>query len=96
MVTGGTDSSSERCGFEREGRIIAVHGSGDKVMGLPENFLHVGETGPGIGSALPELNRLLAEPLGSPGSFPAFSVMVIDEMVVINENLRLVYWLGQY
>lgn len=34
----GTDSSSERCGFEREGRIIAVHGSGDKVMGLPENF----------------------------------------------------------
>ena len=44
----------------------------------------------------PELNRLLAEPLGLPGSLPAFSIMVIDEMVVINENLRLAYWLRQY
>ena len=51
MVTGGIDNSSERCGFEREQRITAVYGGGDKVMGLPENFLHVGETGPGIGSA---------------------------------------------
>ena len=51
MVTRGIDNSSERYGFEREQRIIAVHGGGDKVMGLPENILHVGETGPGIGSA---------------------------------------------
>ena len=51
MVTRGTDNSSERCGFKREERIIAVHGGGDKVMGLPENFLHVGETGQGIGNA---------------------------------------------
>ena len=44
----------------------------------------------------PELNRLLAEPLGFPESFQGFSIVVIDEMVVIIENLRLVYWLGQY
>lgn len=43
----------------------------------------------------PELNELLAEPLGLPGSFPAFSIVVVEETVVINENPRLKYWLRQ-
>lgn len=39
----------------------------------------------------PELNELLSELWRLPGSFPAFSVMAVNEMVDITESPRLVH-----
>lgn len=43
----------------------------------------------------PELNELLSEPMSLPGSFPAFAIMVVGEVVLIDESPRRVYRLRQ-
>lgn len=43
----------------------------------------------------PELNELLSELSGIPGSFSAFSRMIMDEVVGNTERPRLVHWFRQ-